>query len=486
MSDDVQTSFLAPRLVLRLEAQDCVALVAASIAFCVAAFAPQVLNDGDTFFHIAAGTRMLADHALLYRDPFSYTFAGTAWEAHEWLAEVAMALSYQAGGWSLLLVLFAFAAATTAGLLAHHLGRWLEWRAQILVTILALSCMTPSLLARPHLLALPLLEMWTAGLVIARSERRAPSFWLLLVMALWVNIHASFLLGLALAVGLAVEAVASEENRGAALRHWGLFTAGAVATALLNPHGLAGIAFPLHMTAAASLAHVSEWQATDFSQLRPFELVLLALIYLFATRGVKISPWRALIVLGLLHLALLHQRHQMVFALAAPLLLAEPISLALRNAFTPATDETRHLATICSFGAVVCLIAAAWMRLAIPTLRVDSPVAPITALQHVPPELRTKPVLNDYSFGGYLIFSGARPFVDSRVELYGDAFLERYAKIIEPDPAVISSAVAAYDIRWSIFDPHSPVVGVLDRLPHWHRLYADRFAVIHIRDKRHS
>src|SRR6185312_15122033 len=329
MSDDVQTRPLAPGADLRLDLSAAIALVAAAIAFCGTLFAPQVLNDGDTFFHIAAGARMLADHAVLYRDPFSYTFSGASWEAHEWLAEIVMAASYQWGGWSLLLLLFAAVAAGSAGLLAHHLGRWLDWRTQALVTILALSCMTPSLLARPHLLALPLLELWTAGLVIARSKRRAPSFALLPLMTLWVNIHGSFLLGLALVVGLAIEAIASDEDRVAAFRHWGSFAIGAVVAALLNPHGFAGLLFPLHMAATASLAHVSEWQPTDFSQVQPFELVLLAAIYAFMTRGVKLPPWRALIVLGLLYLALQHQRHQIVFALAAPLLLAEPLSLSL-------------------------------------------------------------------------------------------------------------------------------------------------------------
>jgi hypothetical protein len=76
--------------------------------------------------------------------------------------------------------------------------------------------------------------------------------------------------------------------------------------------------------------------------------------------------------------------------------------------------------------------------------------------------------------------------VDSRVELYGDAFLDRYAKIISPDSAVIRSTLSADDIQWTIFAPGSPVVGVMDSLPSWRRLYADRFAVIHIRDKRPS
>jgi hypothetical protein len=484
MSDDVQTRPLAPGADLRLDLSAAIALVAAAIAFCGTLFAPQVLNDGDTFFHIAAGARMLADHAVLYRDPFSYTFAGASWEAHEWLAEIVMAASYQWGGWSLLLLLFAAVAAGSAGLLAHHLGRWLDWRTQALVTILALSCMTPSLLARPHLLALPLLEIWTAGLVIARSENRAPSFLLLPLMTLWVNIHGSFLLGLGLVAGLGVEAIANDKDRVTALRQWGLFAAGAVAAALLNPHGLEGVLFPLHMTATTSLAHVSEWQPTDFSQVQPFALVLLAAIYLFTTRGVKIPSWRALIVLGLLYLALQHQRHQIVFAMMAPLLLAEPIALHF-----PASgdkDGTSTLAAFLSFAAILLVIAATWMRLLVPAVRVDSPVAPIIALERVPPELRVEHVLNDYSFGGYLVFSGVQPFVDSRVELYGDAFLERYAKITEPDSSVIRSTLKTYDIRWTIFDPHSPVVGVMDRLSGWRRLYADRFAVIHIQDKRHS
>jgi hypothetical protein len=209
----------------------------------------------------------------------------------------------------------------------------------------------------------------------------------------------------------------------------------------------------------------------------------LAAIYAFMTRGVKLPPWRALIVLGLLYLALQHQRHQIVFALAAPLLLAEPLSLSLGKHSAQAHSR---LATMLTLGAVLFMITTAFLRLAIPGVRVDSPVAPIAALEHVPPELRTAHVLNDYSFGGYLIFSGVRPFVDSRVELYGDAFLERYAKIIEPDSAVIRSALTADDIQWTIFEPSSPVVGVMDRLPGWRRLYVDRFAVIHIRDKRHS
>ncbi|HEY0300401.1 MAG TPA: hypothetical protein VGC36_03670 [Rhizomicrobium sp.] len=91
-------------------------------------------------------------------------------------------------------------------------------------------------------------------------------------------------------------------------------------------------------------------------------------------------------------------------------------------------------------------------------------------------------MLNDYSFGGYLIFAGVRPFIDSRVELYGDASLRRYAALIRPDPATLHAAIRRYGIRWSILSPHSPIVAELDRLTGWRRLHSDAFAVVHIRD----
>ena len=40
----------------------------------------------------------------------------------------------------------------------------------------------------------------------------------------------------------------------------------------------------------------------------------------------------------------------------------------------------------------------------------------------------TGPVLNDYGFGGYLIFEGIPPFIDGRAELYGDEFIKRYVQ----------------------------------------------------------
>ena len=40
------------------------------------------------------------------------------------------------------------------------------------------------------------------------------------------------------------------------------------------------------------------------------------------------------------------------------------------------------------------------------------------------------PVLNDYSFGGYLIFAGIPTFIDGRGELFGGEFIARYNRAV--------------------------------------------------------
>jgi hypothetical protein len=91
------------------------------------------------------------------------------------------------------------------------------------------------------------------------------------------------------------------------------------------------------------------------------------------------------------------------------------------------------------------------------------------------------PVLNDYAFGGYLIWIGVKPFIDSRADLYGSEFLSNYAALATPDKNALASTLAHYHVRWTIFAAGAPVVKLLDAMPGWHRLYADRIAVVHVR-----
>jgi len=448
------------------------ALLAGLAAFALAAFSPGLLNDGDTYWHIRAGEWMIAHGAVLRVDVFSYTAAGKDWHTQEWLAEILMALSWRAG-WPGVHLLFAGCAGVTAGVTSFFVRKRMDFVPALLTVMLGLACVTGSLLARPHMLALPLLAIWTAGLALAREEDRAPRWWLLAVMPLWANLHGSFIFGLALGGVLALEAIAQSPQRKKAALGWGLFLLAATSSSMLTPFGVQSLLFPFRLSAMPGLGHIGEWQASDFSHVTPFAIALLAALFVLGRGRVKVPPLRLLLLLGLTALALAHARHQMLLAVCAPILLAQALGQTW-------PDKKQTHPPVFAAMAVLALMILMALRLMVPVTRGDGPASPVSALTHVPRSLREAPVLNDYAFGGYLIWNGVRPFIDSRADLYGDIFLQNYSAIVSPDKHALAAAL--HHARWTIFSAQAPVVTLLDAAPGWHRFYTDKLAVVHVHD----
>jgi hypothetical protein len=450
--------------------------IPAILAFAVALFAPQVLGDGDTYWHVAAGQWMLDHHQVIRTDSFSFTFAGKPWDTHEWLSEVVMALAYRAAGWAGVSALTGAAAAAVIGLTARRLQRYLSATGVMLALALVAACLAPSLLARPHFLALPLLVLWTGALLDARAKNRAPSLWWLPLMALWANAHASFLFGLVLIGPFALEAlIVRPDAWRKTVIGWGLFGVGAALAALATPHGLDGLLFPLKVGGMGSLSSIVEWRSPDFQHLPPVEIAILAGLYVLLSRGVKVPPVRLILLLVLLYMTLGHVRHETLFVLIGAPLIAEAVGKGIAPYKAGATGK---IAVCVCAGAMALLLT---VRLMSPASLGDSAVTPVSALAHMPEALARQPVLNSYDLGGYLIFSGVKPFIDGRTDMYGDAFNARYDAITRPDTAALAAAVHDYRIAWTFLSPSSPLVSVLDASPDWRRLYADRFAVIHVR-----
>ncbi len=456
-------------------------LLLALAVFALAAFSPAALNDGDTWSHLATGEWILQHGAVPRADPFSFTFAGAPWTAHEWLSEVLFALAFRAAGWSGVALLTGAAAGLATFIMANRAARDLGGIALLVVAALGASLIAPGLLARPHILALPALALWCDGLMRASERAEPPPLRLLALMALWANLHGGFAFGLALIAPFALEAwlAAPREGRPAVVGIWGLFALTSVGAATLTPFALEGLLFPLKLLGVAHLADIGEWRPENFAHPGPMEIALLALIALALTRPLSVPLARAALLVALIHMALQHSRHEMLLAILAPMLLAEPIARAL-GAPAPSPAPPASRAPLRAAAAIALLLAGA--RLALPIVRADGATAPIAALQAVPPALRAEPVLNDYAFGGYLVWAKVRPFIDGRADMYGDGFLDLYGKIAGGDADALEPALRRYAIAWTIFAPGERVVAEMDREPGWRRLYADPFAVVHVRE----
>jgi len=456
------------------------------------AFTPKLLGDPDTYWHIATGQWILEHGRAPSTDPFSFTFHGAPWTAHEWLSEVVYALAYRAGGWSGVLLLASMAFVGGLAILAGYAARHLPPLGVSALILFAFFAAVPSILARPHILAFPLLAVWLTELLKARADARTPPPWLLLIMVAWANLHGSFLLGLALLGAFALEAVlvARRGNLKREILRWAVFGAGSIVAAVVTPHGPQGILFPLTFVDMQAFKVVDEWRSADFSRLTIFEILLLEGLFLTFWLGVKIPPFRIFLLLGLLHLALKHERHQAVFGLGAGALLVEPIAAALgerrRQDGQPASavaDRGRiEVAPNPVMKPVViaaALLLVCWARLSTPHARIDD-VTPAAAFGKVPKHLRSQPVFNDYDFGGFLIFEGVRPFIDSRADMYGDAFVMDHDAIMRDPERRLRPTLARWGVRWTILRPQSSAVGVLDRTSWCRRLSADAYAVVHV------
>ena len=394
-----------------------------------------------------------------------------------------LALAFRLVGWGGVAILTGLAAGATIALLGIYLGRGLPTRAALIFLIFVIFGMAPSLLARPHVFALPILTVWTIGLLDARAKERAPSPWLLPLMLVWANAHASFVMGLALLGPFALEAlVEGRENRAKIFRSWALFGVAALLVALINPQGLQGVLYPFQVMNMTSLPLITEWQSVRFDKFTPFQAVLFEGLFFTLWLGVRMPTIRLLVLLGLLYLALSQVRQQIIFVVLAALLLRDPFALALKARFEAKAPETDRLASRAGAIAVaVCIAAAFLLRLALPLDRGDGRITPNSALAAVPAEVRKQRVLNAYNFGGYLIFKGVPTFIDGRSDMYGDAFVARYKALRSAPVDKLAKDLDAERIGWTMLEPGDPLILSLDKLAGWRRLYEGEHAVVHAR-----
>ena len=468
-------------------------LVLGLAAFLVPVAAGWGLRDPDTYWHIAAGRWMLAHGAVLTHDPFSFTMHGAPWIAHEWGAELLIAAIYRFAGWAGLVFLAAACFGATVAYLLRFLLARMEPLHAVLFTFLAGSMLLPSLLARPHELVWPLTAVWVGTLVAASEEHRAPPGWLLGVMLLWANLHASYILGLGIAVVMAVDSVVdAASGRRALAGRWLAFILASVVCVVLNPQGLRLLIFPFRLLGMTSLDYIREWQPPNLQHPQILSLWLVVILGLAFIGRIRLRLMRNVLLLGLLFMALQHMRNIALLGLIAPFILAKPIAELWRRLPRSGRDAAgldRLLASLARparriTGSVAIVLAAVLAGVILNITRPHPPgsAAPRAALAALLSRGAGRRILNDYGFGGYLIFRGIPVFVDGRADLYGDAFLQRMVAALSLAPgAHLQALLGRYRITGILLRPGWPAVRLLNLMPGWQRVYADKVAVAYVR-----
>jgi hypothetical protein len=444
----------------------------------------RLLIDPDTLWQIALGQWIVDHRAVPWTDVYSFTMRGQPWISTQWLAQVLYAKAYAMAGWAGPVLLASGAIAATFVLSARFLSRRLSESAALVFVAAGLALTMPHLLARPHVLALPVMVAWTSALIAAADRRAAPSFWLLPLMVLWANLHGGFILGLMLVAPIALDAVVNADARvrkTLALR-WALFGVAAILAGCCTPYGWHSLlAAQKILDLGAALPLIKEWRSADFSSAGPFELCLLAAFGLALWRGVTLPPVRILLLLGLLHMALSHERSIGTFALLAPLILAAPLGVQFGvSTNNAATDGASSRGKLFAGVAVIMLLGTLAFAF-VHRFEADARNLPVAAVAELK-KLNLARVFNDYDFGGYLIASGVAPFIDGRTELYGEKFFVSHnnaSGLMEPEN--LFRLLKDYNIEVTLMRTQSAATKLLDHIDGWQKAYADDIATIHLR-----
>jgi hypothetical protein len=215
-------------------------LVAATIAFAFLA-ASFAATNSDLWMHLATGRLIAAGDYSFGTDPFSYLTQGKRWVNHAWLFDLAAYEVFQHLGGAALVGLKAVGVAVLAGIMVRigvlsGAPVWLACGS----TLLAVLAMSPRLLVQPQCVSLLFLAV-CFSLLNAGATR-----WVPMLLAVWVNIDAWFILGLGMVLVFAAgrgRAALPSADSGSRLSGW-RFAAVCIAACLLNPHHVFAFAPP--------------------------------------------------------------------------------------------------------------------------------------------------------------------------------------------------------------------------------------------------
>jgi tetratricopeptide (TPR) repeat protein len=152
------------------------------------------LSDFDVWWQLASGRWMWEHGSILRQEAFSYTASGTPW-SYPAGGEILFYWLYRLGGLALLSLLTPLACLFIALLLIRRGGTLRAWSVVIAAPLIAWRANVRADMFTTVFAAIFLAILWENH----RGEKESRWLWILPpLMAIWVNLHPGFLLGLAL------------------------------------------------------------------------------------------------------------------------------------------------------------------------------------------------------------------------------------------------------------------------------------------------
>jgi hypothetical protein len=457
-------------------------------------------TDPDLWGHIRFGQAFIANRHLIDRDSYSYSAPGAPWHDYEWLAEVVIALVYNAAGVAgLKLWKFACTALTVIFVVDTEAETGASISTQLLVLLLAALGLVLQMQLRPQMFTFVLLGALLALLTRDNYRHRAPLWLAVPMMALWANLHGGWVIGLAtLAVytaGATLYDLAKGDgfNRGCRL---GVINLGALLATLLNPYGVGlwrAVAWAL-LAPYKRLAN-EEWQPMLFAMARQWHqahsgifvyvavialVVGLATAYALAPHGDD-SPLVAIAAMMAVG-AWLSVRNMGLVAMTASGPLARHLDMVRqkwRTGAVPPASRPVNQWVILALGVALMFKMGLFSK----HLDSDQPY-PADALAFMHVHHLEGRILNKWGWGGYLIWHtapGSKIFIDGRDDtVYPPQVVHQYLLFHFNLPGG-ARVLDAYPHDFVLIATAAPARHLMEQRRDWKLLYRDDNSLLYAR-----
>lgn len=406
------------------------------------------VTDPDIWWHLRAGQWVLQHHSLPVTDPFSLDGAGRTWVLYSWIFDVTMAALF--GRFGLLAVaVYEIVVRTALTIALFHTLRGLLpgfWRTAVL-TAAAIFSMSGVIGPRPGMLTILLAIVLFDILLAATRTGRTAFLWLLPpLFALWANWHVQFVYGLFILGVFCAEPVLDRVFRyqprpGAlpAKALWMALAGSAVAT-LLNPYGIRVYATALLYAGQTRIYNViSELMSMTFRQPQHYAALALALgaaLSIGWRRDLR-PLWLVLLAASSV-LAFRSVREIWFLAIVAACIIADGWqALPQTRASAPAIPRRRSQALVAVW--VVALLVAACSHYGLTNQSLEVQVAgdfPEAAVRYIEMHRLSGPLLNDLSWGGFLMWRlpDLPVALDGRTNVYGEDRILQFSSLWKGKP----------------------------------------------------
>jgi len=462
-------------------------LLSGVLATFVYLLAGHTIADPDIWWHLRNAEHLIGAGEMVRHDFYSFTAAGAGWINHEWLGELPFYFAWRWLGFrGLYLVVLLLAEAIILGV--FYLSRSVSGsvKAAFLATWIAAWLATVSLAPRPLLFGWLFLAIELA--VLTKFSAGIDRTWLLPPLFLiWANTHGSWLIGMVLLLTFFICGLVHGNWGRIETQLWtrrerlklGWVCALSMAALFVNPWGHRLVLYPFNLAfrQTANIAHISEWQSLDFHSVRGkfVFVVLAATIVLALFRRTRWKLWEVLFVLVSFYGAMTYSRFTFLAAIVIT-----PFLARASNFLAPYRAEVDRpiLNGLLLLGMAIIPFATFPTQWQLEQgTRNSYPANALPYLEHFRPEGR---VLNDYLWGGYLIWNVRQipVFVDSRVDIF------EYAGVFQ-DYVTAKSGVGSldvldkYKIRYLLHSKQGePLAYLLMHNPGWKVDYEDDVTVL--------